>query len=119
MACGDLGIWTTSRLAGVLALAGCPHSRRGIAEEAKVESRSCAFLQAESAHWALQRVILAGMAERKLTCGECGASVTIPDGDWNDFQKPAAENWERQHAEEIHGGDDSFAVAMEPDLRDD
>lgn len=51
------------------------------------------------------------MPERKVTCGDCGASVTIPDGDWNDFRAPALREWESQHADEIHGRSRCLAIS--------
>jgi hypothetical protein len=44
------------------------------------------------------------MAERTETCGDCGASKTFQDGDWNAVQSPAVRAWEREHALDAHDG---------------
>ena len=51
------------------------------------------------------------------TCGECGAQVTAPEGDWNTVQAPALHQWEQQHLEEVHGDDgDRDKIVFSSDL---
>lgn len=54
------------------------------------------------------------MPKRTVTCGECGASAEIPEGDWNTVQAPKVEVWERKHARETHQGDEISAVQVHP-----
>ena len=59
------------------------------------------------------------MAARTDTCGECGASKTIPDGDWNTVQRPAIQEWERQHEQAEHGGNQVSGWDLDPNpMRD-
>src|ERR1035438_8012789 len=46
------------------------------------------------------------MPARTDTCGECGTSMTFPDGDWETVQAPAIKEWERQHEQDAHGGEE-------------
>jgi len=54
------------------------------------------------------------MPARTDTCGECGASQTFADGDWNDVQAPAIAAWERQHELDEHGGEAVSAWSLDP-----
>ena len=59
------------------------------------------------------------MPARTYTCGECGASKTFPDGDWNTVQAPAVGEWERQHEQDAHGGEEVSAWQLDPDPMND
>jgi hypothetical protein len=45
------------------------------------------------------------MPSRVLTCGLCGESETLPEGDWNEVQSPLADDWLNQHADTRHDGE--------------
>jgi hypothetical protein len=53
------------------------------------------------------------MPTRRDTCGECGASKVVPDGDWNTVQRPLIEAWEQQHELDAHEGE-HVAWQLEP-----
>jgi hypothetical protein len=44
------------------------------------------------------------MPERRVTCGDCGASRTFPDGDWEKIQRGAIDAWAEAHQQDAHGG---------------
>jgi len=54
------------------------------------------------------------MPERTETCGECGASRTFPDGDWNQVQSPAVSAWEHEHTLDAHDGKEVSGWDLEP-----
>jgi hypothetical protein len=54
------------------------------------------------------------MPERTETCGDCGASKTFQDGDWNAVQSPAVTAWEREHTLDAHGGKEVSGWSLEP-----
>jgi hypothetical protein len=54
------------------------------------------------------------MPERTVTCGDCGESAKISDGDWNISQAPQVEAWEQRHAREDHQGNEISALQIEP-----
>lgn len=59
------------------------------------------------------------MPTRTLTCGECGRSQDIPNGDWNTVQKSQIEAWERQHELDVHDGKEVSAWELDPNpMRD-
>ena len=60
------------------------------------------------------RRILSPMPERTETCGDCGASKTFQDGDWNAVQSPAVTAWEREHTLDAHGGKEVSIWSLEP-----
>jgi hypothetical protein len=56
------------------------------------------------------------MPKRMIKCGECGANITVPDGDWNSFQAPRIAEWEEEHTQ-LHG--DEVVYELEPNpMRD-
>lgn len=59
------------------------------------------------------------MPARTDTCGECGASQTFADGDWNTVQAPAIGVWERRHEQDAHGGEVVSAWQLDPDPMND
>jgi hypothetical protein len=44
------------------------------------------------------------MPERRVTCGDCGASRTFPDGDWEKGQRAAIDAWAEAHQQDAHDG---------------
>jgi len=54
------------------------------------------------------------MPERTETCGDCGASKTFPDTDWNAVQSPVVRAWEREHTLEAHDGKEVSSWSLEP-----
>jgi hypothetical protein len=44
------------------------------------------------------------MAERRVTCVDCSASRTFPDGDWEKDQRLAIDAWARAHELAAHQG---------------
>jgi hypothetical protein len=48
--------------------------------------------------------ILCPMPERRVTCGDCGASRTFPDGDWEKVQRAAIDAWAEAHQQDAHDG---------------
>jgi hypothetical protein len=59
------------------------------------------------------------MPTRTVTCGECGASKAVPDGDWSSVQQPLIEAWEQQHERNDHQGNEVSAWQLAPNpMRD-
>ena len=54
-----------------------------------------------------------------LTCGECGASTRIADGDWETVQAPAIQAWIRKHDLDAHGGGNVSIWKVVPSPRND
>jgi len=54
------------------------------------------------------------MPERTETCGDCGASKTFPDGDYELVQRPAIAAWEHQHERDAHGGQQVSGWDLDP-----
>ena len=48
--------------------------------------------------------ILCPMPGRRVTCGDCGASRTFPDGDWEKVQRGAVDAWAEAHQQDAHDG---------------
>jgi hypothetical protein len=44
------------------------------------------------------------MPERTVTCADCGASRTFPDGDWEKAQRGAIDAWAEAHQQDAHDG---------------
>jgi hypothetical protein len=44
------------------------------------------------------------MPERRVTCGDCGAFGTFPDGDWEKVQRAAIDAWAKAHQRDAHDG---------------
>jgi hypothetical protein len=44
------------------------------------------------------------MPERTVTCRDCGASRTFPDGDWEKVQRGAIDAWAEAHQQDAHEG---------------
>jgi hypothetical protein len=44
------------------------------------------------------------MPEERVTCGDCGASRTFPDGDWEKVQRAAIDAWAEAHQQDAHDG---------------
>jgi len=59
------------------------------------------------------------MPARTDTYGECGASETLPDGDWNTVHAPAIEAWQSQHEHDAHGGEEVSAWQLDPNPMND
>lgn len=59
------------------------------------------------------------MPSRTVTCGECGTSKAVPDGDWNSVQRPMVEAWQQQHERDAHKGNAVSAFQLDPNpMRD-
>jgi len=43
-------------------------------------------------------------ARKKVTCGDCGAFRTFPDGDWEKVQRAAIDAWAEAHQQNAHDG---------------
>ena len=52
--------------------------------------------------------------ERTETCGDCGASKTFPDGDWNAVQSPAVRAGSGEHTVDAHDGKEVSSWSLEP-----
>jgi hypothetical protein len=55
------------------------------------------------------------MPDRKLTCVDCWASSTFPDGDWEKDQRPAIDAWARAHELAVHDGKAVSSWDLDPD----
>ena len=48
------------------------------------------------------------------TCGDCGASKTFPDGDWNKVQPLAVRARAQAHPQDAHDGKEVSSWYLEP-----
>jgi hypothetical protein len=58
--------------------------------------------------------IMRPMPERTATCGDCGASSTFPDGDWEKAQRAAIDGWAQAHQRDEHDGATVSAWDLNP-----
>jgi hypothetical protein len=58
--------------------------------------------------------IMRPMPERTATCGDCGASSTFPDGDWEKVQRAAIDGWAQAHQRDAHDGTTVSAWDLNP-----
>jgi hypothetical protein len=54
------------------------------------------------------------MPERTVTCGDCGASRTFPDGDWEKVQRGAIDAWAEAHQQDAHDGNAVSGWDLDP-----
>ena len=93
-----------TRMTGKKSPAGpLSRTRSSIATERSLETagetRQDRLALAVRAGW-----ILCPMPERRVTCGDCGASRTFPDGDWEKVQRGAVDAWAEAHQQDAHDG---------------
>jgi hypothetical protein len=93
-----------TRMTGKKSPAGpLSRTRSSIATERSLETagetRQDRLALAVRAGW-----ILCPMPERRVTCRDCGASRTFPDGDWEKVQRAAIDAWAEAHQQDAHDG---------------
>jgi len=54
------------------------------------------------------------MPIRTATCGDCGASSTFPDGDWEKAQRLLIDAWAKAHQRDAHSGETVSAWDLDP-----
>jgi hypothetical protein len=54
------------------------------------------------------------MPARRITCGECGASETVPAGDGNEVQRLEIAAWEAAHKLAAHDGKEVSGWGLAP-----
>jgi hypothetical protein len=54
------------------------------------------------------------MPERRATCGDCGASRTFPEGDWEKVQRLAIDAWAQAHELAAHHGKTVSGWGLDP-----
>jgi hypothetical protein len=54
------------------------------------------------------------MPERRVTCADCGASRTFPDGDWEKVQRAAIDAWAKAHELAAHHGKAVSGWGLDP-----
>jgi hypothetical protein len=59
------------------------------------------------------------MPERRVTCADCGASRTFPDGDWEKAQRAAIDAWAQAHKLAAHHGKAVSGWGLDPNPADD
>jgi hypothetical protein len=55
------------------------------------------------------------MPDRRVTCVDCWASSTFPDGDWGKDQRAAIGAWARAHELAMHDGKTVSSWDLDPD----
>jgi len=59
------------------------------------------------------------MPARTVTCGDCGAKMVFPAGDWNTVQSPAISSWQDQHEQDAHDGEEVSGWEVDPNPMND
>jgi hypothetical protein len=54
------------------------------------------------------------MPVRTATCGDCGASRTFADGDWEKTQRRSIDAWAQAHQRDAHNGETVSAWDLDP-----